>query len=177
MYMFKKNMLCLYIKYIYININYMNINIGRLHVNIFKIFTVCVCIYIYIINIHSTHSYIMWTTTFILDAINHLTRRADGTRDGGTWPPQIHGDPIHPPHVSVKATSVNRGLIRVSAIYISLSSGGPARRSLNVHDFWKTLLTAVSDRVPKHTCSQSAVKGVSCNDRERALYLSAQDGY
>ncbi len=29
------------------------------HVNIFKIYTVCVCIYIYIINIHSTHTYIM----------------------------------------------------------------------------------------------------------------------
>ncbi len=31
-----------------------------------------VCIYIYIINIHSTHIYcIMYTKTFILDAINH----------------------------------------------------------------------------------------------------------
>ncbi len=29
------------------------------HVNIFKIYTVCVCIYIYMINIHSTHTYIM----------------------------------------------------------------------------------------------------------------------
>ncbi len=28
-------------------------------------------LYIYIINIHSTHTYIMQTKTFILDAINH----------------------------------------------------------------------------------------------------------
>ncbi len=32
----------------------------------------CVCIYIYIINIHSTHTYVMYTKTFILDVINHL---------------------------------------------------------------------------------------------------------
>ncbi len=31
----------------------------------------CVYIYIYIINIHSTHTYFMYTKTFILDAINH----------------------------------------------------------------------------------------------------------
>ncbi len=31
------------------------------------------CIYIYIINIHNTHTYITQTKTFILDAINHLT--------------------------------------------------------------------------------------------------------
>ncbi len=30
------------------------------------------CIYIYIINIHSTHTYIMQTKTLILDAINRL---------------------------------------------------------------------------------------------------------
>ncbi len=48
----------------------MNINID---VNIFKIYTACVCIYIYIINIHKTHTYIMQTKTFILDAINRLT--------------------------------------------------------------------------------------------------------
>ncbi len=46
-----------------------------IHVNIFNIYTVYVCIYIYIINIHSTHTYtyIMYTKTLILDAINHLT--------------------------------------------------------------------------------------------------------
>ncbi len=74
MYIFKKNMLCLYIKYVYIqyNIKYNNINIYT-HVNIFKIYTVCVCIYMYIINEHSTHTYIMYVKTFILDAINSLT--------------------------------------------------------------------------------------------------------
>ncbi len=44
MYIFQKNRLYLYIKYIY-NINYMNINIDM---QIFSIYTVCVCIYIYI---------------------------------------------------------------------------------------------------------------------------------
>ncbi len=47
-------------------------NVMFIYVNIFKIYTVCVCIYIYI-NIHSTHTYIMQTKTFILDAINRLT--------------------------------------------------------------------------------------------------------
>ncbi len=37
------------------NINYINIDIEK-HVNIFKIYTVCVCIYMYI-NMHSTHTY------------------------------------------------------------------------------------------------------------------------
>ncbi len=57
MYMFKKNMLCLYIKYIY---KVYNINIYT-HVNIFNIYAVCVCVcvYIYIINKHSTHTYFM----------------------------------------------------------------------------------------------------------------------
>ncbi len=41
------------------------------HVNIFKVYTVCVCIYINIINIHSAHTYIM-KTKLILDAINRL---------------------------------------------------------------------------------------------------------
>ncbi len=44
-----------------------------IHVNIFNIYTVCVCIYMYIINEHSTHTYIMYVKTFILDAINRLT--------------------------------------------------------------------------------------------------------
>ncbi len=36
-----------------------------IHVNIFKIYTyMCVSIYIHIINIHSTHAYIMQTKTF-----------------------------------------------------------------------------------------------------------------
>ncbi len=57
----------MHICYVYIlnifiyNINYMNINICMLiHVNIFKIYTVRVCLYIYIINIHSTHTYILY---------------------------------------------------------------------------------------------------------------------
>ncbi len=51
----------------------MNIQYKCINVNIFKIYTVCLCIYKYIINIHSTHTYIMQTKTFILDVINHLT--------------------------------------------------------------------------------------------------------
>ncbi len=54
MYIFKENMLCLYIKYIYI-LYKLNEN-KYIHVNNFKICTVCVCIYINVINIHSTHT-------------------------------------------------------------------------------------------------------------------------
>ncbi len=43
MYIFKKNMLHLYIKYIIYNINYMKYK--YIHVNIFKIYTVCVYLY------------------------------------------------------------------------------------------------------------------------------------
>ncbi len=49
----------------------MNINI-YMEINIFKIYTVCMRIYMYIINIHSTHIYYV-NKTFILDAINSLT--------------------------------------------------------------------------------------------------------
>ncbi len=42
----------------------------HIHVYIFKIYTNIY--YIYIINIHSTHTYIMSTKTFMLDAINHI---------------------------------------------------------------------------------------------------------
>ncbi len=62
---------CIYFRkigYVYIlNVfvyNRIYININR-HVNIFKIYTVCVCIYIHIINIHRTHTHIMQTKTFI----------------------------------------------------------------------------------------------------------------
>ncbi len=49
----KKNVLCLYILNIFIyNINYMN-----KHVNVFKIYTLCVCLYIYIMDIQYTHIY------------------------------------------------------------------------------------------------------------------------
>ncbi len=42
------------------NIKYKNMNIYKcINVNIFKIDTVCVCIYVYIINIYSKHTYIM----------------------------------------------------------------------------------------------------------------------
>ncbi len=57
MYIFKKKVLCLYNKNIYII--YKLFKYKYIYVNIFKIYTVCVCIYIYIINIHSTHPYIM----------------------------------------------------------------------------------------------------------------------
>ncbi len=60
MYTFHKNMLCLYFKFIY-NINYINTNID----NIFKIYTVCMCIYIYIIHLHRRHTYIKQTKTVI----------------------------------------------------------------------------------------------------------------
>ncbi len=43
------------------------------YINIYKIYTLCVCIiYIYIINKHRTHTYIMHTETYILDVINHI---------------------------------------------------------------------------------------------------------
>ncbi len=64
MHVFKKNMLCLYIKYI-IYMKY-NINIYT-HVNIFKIYTECVCIYICIIN--KQYTYIYYVNKLILDAI------------------------------------------------------------------------------------------------------------
>ncbi len=44
MYLFKKNMLCLYYKYIYML--YKLYEYKYIHVNIFEIYTVCVCIYI-----------------------------------------------------------------------------------------------------------------------------------
>ncbi len=61
MYIFKKNMLHLYIKYICIwyklyEYKYIHVNTGKYF---FKICAACVCIYIYIINIHSTHAFIM----------------------------------------------------------------------------------------------------------------------
>ncbi len=37
----------------------------------FSKYILYVCVYIYIINIHSTHTYIMDKKTFILDPINH----------------------------------------------------------------------------------------------------------
>ncbi len=52
MYTFKKNMLCLCIKYIYIKYNNLNIKM-YIRVNIFKVYTVCV--FIHIINKLSTH--------------------------------------------------------------------------------------------------------------------------
>ncbi len=57
MYIFKKKICNVYTFKIFMyNINYININIYmEIHGNIFKIYTVCVCLYIYIINIHSIH--------------------------------------------------------------------------------------------------------------------------
>ncbi len=52
---FKKNMLRLYIKYIYIWYNLYEYKYK--HAYIFKIYAVCGCLYIYIRNIHSTHIY------------------------------------------------------------------------------------------------------------------------
>ncbi len=50
MYIFKK------ICYVYI-LNIFIYEHKYIPVNIFKIYAVCVCLYIYIINIHSTHTY------------------------------------------------------------------------------------------------------------------------
>ncbi len=57
MYIFKKNMLHLYIKYIYYNEKISKYK--YLHVNIFKMYALFGCIYLYIINIHNIHTYIM----------------------------------------------------------------------------------------------------------------------
>ncbi len=62
---FQKNVLFLYIKSIY-NINHIYIN--SKYINIFKMYTVCVCIYIYIINIHR------WTALECLGTHNILVQ-------------------------------------------------------------------------------------------------------
>ncbi len=58
MHVYIKKICYVYILNIFIyGIIYMNINIYmQIHVNIFKIYAVCVCLYIYIINIHSTYT-------------------------------------------------------------------------------------------------------------------------
>ncbi len=65
-------------------------------------------------------------------------------------------------------------------MYISLSSGGQARRSLNVHKaifekcFWLQCLTESENTL----VANQQWGGVSYTDRKkRAFYLSAQDGY
>ncbi len=75
MHMFQKNMLGLYNKYIYLS--YKLYEYKHRLVNIFKIYTICVCIYIYIINIHT---YIMQTKTFLY-AINRTTCNISDTID------------------------------------------------------------------------------------------------
>ncbi len=67
MYIFKKNMLRLYIKYMHIR------HIGNeykyIHVNIFQIYAVCECLYKY-----TQYTQIYYVNKFvILDAINRLT--------------------------------------------------------------------------------------------------------
>ncbi len=68
MYIFKKNMLHLYIKYIYILYKLYK----YIHVNIFKIYAVCVCIYI-----HTIHTHILCKQKLLfwmwLITINQLT--------------------------------------------------------------------------------------------------------
>ncbi len=75
-------MCAVYIYYVYINTNTCmytlkkNVYIlntliyNNMYTYILKIYTVCVCIYIYI---NSTHTYIMLIKTFNLDVINRLT--------------------------------------------------------------------------------------------------------
>ncbi len=67
---------------------------------------------------------------------------------GGGMTPQIHSDPHCPLTVSMKG-NIGKQRINQGFRYVYY----PMYRSL------KMLLTAVSDRVPKHTCSQSAVSG------------------
>ncbi len=107
-------------------------------------------------NIRRTFAFAWHCSTADSSTKDITTRRADGTGDGGDMtPPRFIVTRSVPLTVSRKATSVNRGSIRVS------SSCGPDRRSFKRarSDFWKTLLTTVPDRVPKHTCSQPAVRG------------------
>ncbi len=71
MYIFKKNMLCLYNKYIYIwyklyEYKYLHVNAGKYFQNI-----CCMCVHLNIHNKHTQYTHIMYTKTFILDAINH----------------------------------------------------------------------------------------------------------
>ncbi len=75
MYIFKKNILCLYIFNIFIyDIIYLNINI---YMEIFSKYMLYVCLYIYIINIHSTHIHILCKQKLLfwmrLIVINRLT--------------------------------------------------------------------------------------------------------
>ncbi len=59
MYTFKKNLLVYILNIFVYNINYMNINIY------------CMCVfYIYIINIHGTHTYYVHKNFLLLDVIN-----------------------------------------------------------------------------------------------------------
>ncbi len=53
---------CIYLYTLYLH-KYM-------HPIFLKYIHACVCIYIYIINIHSAHTYIMKSKTCVLDAIN-----------------------------------------------------------------------------------------------------------
>ncbi len=64
MYVFKK------IGYVHI-LNIFRYNINYIYKYIFSKYILYVCLYIYIyIYIYNTHTYIMYTKTFILDAIN-----------------------------------------------------------------------------------------------------------
>ncbi len=67
MYIFQKNMFCLYMKYIYKLYKYIYVNTCKYFQNIY-----CMCVYLYIDNeyTHSIYTYIMQSKTFILDAIN-----------------------------------------------------------------------------------------------------------
>ncbi len=67
MYIFKKNILRLYIKYIYIWYNLYEYK--YIHINIFKIYAVCVSLYTQNKYTHYTHIHYV-NKTFILDAIN-----------------------------------------------------------------------------------------------------------
>ncbi len=68
MYIFQKNMPCLYIKYIYLE--YKLYEYKYIHVNTCTYFQNIYCFYMYIINKRRTHIYYA-NKTLILYAINH----------------------------------------------------------------------------------------------------------
>ncbi len=107
--------------------------------------------------VHALHIATQLLRTFPLESywLYSKSRLRAGTQMG-------LGTGGHDPSPSLslrKATSVNRGLIRVFAMYISLSSGSCS--SLNVHwtIFEKCSWLQCLTESEKNICSQSAVRG------------------
>ncbi len=53
------------------NIFIYDIKYKNIYMQLFSKYLLYVCVFIYTHNIHSPHTYIMQTKTFIFDAINH----------------------------------------------------------------------------------------------------------